>query len=793
MKDVELLKRLRKAFATEAEERLASISTNLLKLENAAEQAEQTAILEIIFRDAHSLKGAARAVNLANVEKICQSLESVFGRMKRGEVLHTPEILDTFHDSVGVLERIVQDENGHHQEQVEDMRRRLALLDEETDAGGTMGAGHAPAAPPPAGEPLAKTAAPAPSPAAKEKPKRDVDADEPGVPSVSAKSEPAKQQPRQVGVPDAKTVRIAVERLDALLLKSEELISLKLMTNEHLRILRSVMQMFERWEKRRNEVDSSVRSLRGDAGARNSTGAGAGQTDELLEFLEWNGEHIQAIQQAMAILTRTEEQDRRALAKMVDDFLDSMKIATMQPFSSLFDAFPRMVRDISKEQNKEILLVVQGGDIEVDRRILEEMKDPLVHLVRNAVDHGVEGPDTREKARKPRRGTIELAVHELEGNNIEIIVADDGKGIDVEQVKQRAVRAGVVSAEDANELTHQQAIGLIFRSGMSTSNLITEISGRGLGLAIVEERTEKLGGALSVDTQPGKGTSFRIRLPVTLATFKGILVRVGDRGFIVPSSRMERVMRVERTDVQTVENRATISHEGKALALVDLACVLGLTRPEAIEKETAFITVAVLYMGGKKIAFQVDEVLAEQDIIVKNLGKQLARVRNIAAATVLGSGEVVPILNVRDLLKSATGVSPAPPALTPAGTKEVAKRHRLLVVEDSITSRTLLKNILEAAGYAVTTAVDGQAGYTTLRVEDIDLVVSDINMPRMDGFELTKKIREDKKLADIPVVLVTVLSSREDRERGIDVGANAYIVKSDFDQSNLLDVIQRLL
>jgi two-component system chemotaxis sensor kinase CheA len=283
-------------------------------------------------------------------------------------------------------------------------------------------------------------------------------------------------------------------------------------------------------------------------------------------------------------------------------------------------------------------------------------------------------------------------------------------------------------------------------------------------------------------------------LPLTLARFHGVIVRTGERLFVFPTSHVERVARVKKEDIKTIENRETISLDGQVISLVRLHETLGLAVKAAVDQQSDILSAVVLASANQHIAFVVDEVLSEQEVLVKTLGRQLARVRNIAGATVLGTGKVVPILNVPDLIKTAVQTSEAgihAPAV-PAETIE-RKKKSVLVAEDSITSRTLLKNILETAGYQVETAVDGVDGFTRLRSGKFDLVVSDVDMPRMNGFGLVAKIRGDKKFTELPVILVTALDSREDREHGIDVGASAYIVKSNFDQSNLLEIVQRLI
>ena len=377
-----------------------------------------------------------------------------------------------------------------------------------------------------------------------------------------------------------------------------------------------------------------------------------------------------------------------------------------------------------------------------------------------------------------------------EGNKVDILLSDDGNGMDLPALKDAAIKRGIISLEDAARLTDQDLPAIVFQSGVSTSPIITELSGRGLGLAIVREKIEKLGGQIVLETLRHTGTSFRMTLPLTLVTFRGLLVTVAEREFIVPTTNVERVVRVKQEEIKTVENRDTLSWNGLAIPLVRLEDILGLTGKNG---DLPMMTVLVLESQGKRIGFIVSEVLNELEVLIKPLSQPLSRVRNIAGATILGSGKVAPVLNISDLMKSAAKAAVHGPKPGRREAKGEVIRKSVLVVEDSITSRMLLKNILETSGYLVVTAVDGIDALTLLKSEKFDIVVSDVDMPRMNGFNLTEKIRGDKKLSELPVVLVTALESREDKERGIDVGANAYIVKSSFDQSNLLEVIRRLI
>ncbi len=500
---------------------------------------------------------------------------------------------------------------------------------------------------------------------------------------------------------------------------------------------------------------------------------------------------LKNLEMRLGRLEKTSEHNLHAFSASLTNLLNDVKSVLMLPAATLLELFPKMTRDLSRAQGKEVELTMVGGELAVDKRILDEMKDPLIHLVRNSIDHGIEPPAERKSKGKPPVGRLTISITPRDSDKAEITVADDGAGMDAGRIRAAAVRRGLLSREEAEKLSRSEAHALALRPGVTTSPIVTDLSGRGIGLAIVQEAVSKLNGVLEFDTTVERGTTFRMRLPLTLATFRGVVIQCAERHFIVPTTNVERVLRCNRDAVRTVERRATLLVAGQVLSLVRLSDVLELAQRPAIESRE-YLRIIVVGAGNLRIAFSVDAVQGEQEVLVKPLGKQLMRVRNISGAGLLGSGEVVPVLNVHDLVASAvkwaTGGAPR------FVTEVIPVRPKsLLVVEDSVTTRTLLRNILEGAGYLIQTAVDGVDGLTRLREGRFDLVVSDVAMPRMNGFEMTARMREDPRLTELPVVLVTALASREDRERGIEVGANAYIVKSSFDQSNLLETIERLI
>jgi two-component system chemotaxis sensor kinase CheA len=772
--DEEFIQRLRATFKVEAEEHLQSISSMLLELEKAS-AAEAAGTIESVYREAHTLKGAARAVDLGDIEAICQALESVFSAWKRQQASPSAEAFDMLHRALDAIRQVVNGSEAAKGPGPIGQRDELVKL-------------------------LNRLQSQAPAPDRKQTAQLRISPQQQSA-ALAVAASPSPVQPAQPVEPEktaaTETVRISIAKLDARLREAEDMLVVKAAAAARAVELRETAGLFEHWRKEWAKISSEVRVL-GQANGRSGQPGGADRRDPavpemLLNFLDWNSDYLRVLESRLAALAAKAEQDRHSVARRVDDLLEDSKKLLMLPFSTVADVFPRLIRDVCRDQGKEAELVLRGGEVEIDKRILEEMKDALIHILRNCIDHGIEKPADRSSRNKPPRATITIAVSPVNGSKVEILVCDDGGGVDVQGIKHSAVRHGILSEADASALPDQQALSLVFHSDVSTSPVVTSISGRGLGMAIVREKTDKLGGQVSIESNRGAGTTLKMVLPLTLSTFRGVLVAVGDRAFVVPSANVERVLRIKPQEIQTVENREVITLQGRAVSLARLGAVLEIPAKPKPGKPGAPIPVAVIHFADQRIAFAVDEVLHEEEVLVKSLRKPLVRVRNIAGATVLGSGRVVPVLNASDLMKSARHLGAAPLRATESATEAPRARRKVLVVEDSVTSRMLLKGILESAGYQVQTAVDGVEAYATLRQDVFDLVVSDVEMPRMNGFDLTAKVRGDKKLADLPVILVTALESREEKERGIDAGANAYIVKSSFDQSNLLDVIKKLV
>lgn len=746
----ELLKKLLAIFVVEAKEHIDAMTSGLVVLEQECPPQKRAEIVESVFREAHSLKGAARSVNLIEIERVCQSLEDEFSDLKRRSEAPSSEQMDRLHRRLDTLNGLLAEAG---------MPAGLPLPEAASRSE-------------PQPQISAEKQAPVPTPFA--------------VAGLTQRAFPvsAAVRDKRLHVPDS--VRVATFKVDSVLREAEELIPAKAAVTHRLGQLRdiysSLLSWEEEWKKARPQTRALQRFLEGQ-------GSGGGkplsQFSNIVPLLERNESTLQSIRTQFATFRRNHERDGRALDRKMADLVTDARHLSMLPFSSILEAFPKLVRDLCRDCGKNAELLIDGNAIEADRRILEEIKDPLMHLVRNCIDHGIEHPHERTLKQKAAKARIAITISPYSGSRIEIVVRDDGGGVDAQKVRMAAIKLGLVPEAHAHEMSDRESLSLVFRSGLSTSPTITEVSGRGLGLAIVQDKVETLGGSVSLETGAGVGTTVRLVLPPTMATFRGIVVRVAEQVFVLPSMNVRRVLRVDWGGVKSVESRETVQLDGAAIPLVRLSSILGIGVKASMADTVRKTPAVLLAWADQQIVILVDEVLKEQEIIVKSLGKELARARNIQGATILDAGKVAAVLNVADLFRSATAV----------GTSVVAEKKpkSILIAEDSITTRTLLKNVFESAGYSVRSAADGAEAFAALQVQGFDLLVSDVDMPGLNGFDLTAKLRADRALSELPVVLVTGLESAQDRERGLDVGANAYIVKSSFDQSNLLEVVERLI
>ena len=464
----------------------------------------------------------------------------------------------------------------------------------------------------------------------------------------------------------------------------------------------------------------------------------------------------------------------------------------MVPVATLFNTFPRAMRTLAQEKGKEVDFILKGSETTLDKSIIDDMREPLMHILRNSIDHGIEDPEDRVSHGKPRSGNITLSAYQL-GSQVMIEVSDDGRGIDANKVREVAVSNGMIQKDRVNDIAEDQLLQIIFAPGFTTKDEVTETSGRGVGLDVVREKVGNLKGMVDVSSKSGKGTKFTIKLPLTLAITGSLLVGAGDDIFAVPVERVVETIRISQQDIKSVETKEAISLRGHILPLVRITDLFGLPKKGILERN--FFPVIIVQSLEKRAGLLVDRLLGHQEIVGKSIGEPLKKIKNIAGATILGSGKVVLILDIPSIIESSEGViiRRAPQAQSEPKTRHGKRKKTILLAEDAMTTAMLEKNILESVGYSVIIARDGKEALDRSTQEKFDLVITDVLMPRMDGFELTTRLKKDPIYKDIPIIIVTTRETDADKRRGLEAGADAYLLKSEFTSDILLDTIERLL
>lgn len=743
-------------FATESLERVKTINRRLMTLERAPEPSSRSGAnaFSEILRELHTLKGSSATVHVEPVESLAHQLEALFGAVRDGARKLDAPVFDIAYRALDAVETAVGEAVRGETSGVDtDGWSETIRTAIEQGGSGTTPTRLTP--PDPVIEPAAT--------------------------------------PGGSGAED--TVRLAISKLDALMGSVSELHVARAGTEQHLSDARAMMTSLSSIEAGWIEAEARVKRLLGQpAGGEDADGLVLApvpaDVEELDALLAEGHQRIRGARTQLADLLRELESDGRRLAQVSDDLQDDVRRARMLPVSMVFDAFPRLIRDLAVDLGKRAILVVEGADTEVDRSVIEQIRAPLTHLLRNAIDHGLETPQEREHAGKPPEGTITLGASQR-GDTLLIEVRDDGAGIDPNRIRSHAVERRTLSQEAADATNDAEALRLIFRAGFSTRGVVTDLSGRGVGLDVVRDAIERLRGSVEVDSAIGEGTHFALQVPLSVATAQCVMVGVSGITFALPISNVSRILRLTKDQTERADGRLVALIDGEPVPISSVAETLGLdsvTEPVNGSPHPA----VVLASGERRIVYVVDELIGTQTLVLKSLPAPLVRLRNISGAAVLGTGEVVGVLNAADLVRRDD----------PAGTWSTAFGGRvsngeggpdaplILVVDDSSVTRTMVKGILELAGYRVQVAADGMQAWELLRSRPFDLLVSDVNMPEMSGFDLTEKVRSDRLLRHVPVILVTALDSLEDQARGADVGADAYITKGAFNDERLIDAVR---
>jgi two-component system chemotaxis sensor kinase CheA len=692
---------------------------------------DDASTLEQLLREAHSLKGDSRSVGVESVEILIHQIEEILGSVKHQPSLFTVKLSDCLYEGLDTMGLLVE----------EAVTGRISGV----DLGGVL-------------ERLKEVVA---------------------VPS-EAPSPPAQQletaTPAGIGEPyRIDTIRVQTPDLDALMTQVEELTVTKIAIAHATTEIEELVTLWEDWK-------TFSRKAKPFNAAPSEPNPYQERLDKIINSLR----------------TSTQE-NRTKLDLVAGELREKIRTLRLLPLSTVFQLFPRMVRDLARQQGKEVELIVEGGETTADKRILEEIKDSLMHLIRNAIDHGIETPEEREQAGKPPVATIWLRGYQTAAH-IAIEVKDDGRGLDLDKIKQTAIKRKLYRPEELDAMTPSQIYSLILAAGFSTRTFITEISGRGIGLDVVRSNVEQLKGTIQIESTPRRGCTFRIQLGTTLATAKVLLVEVQGIVHALPVEFVKTSVLVSPEWISTVEGRETINLGEQDIPVANLADLLELSNSPAyhraakVEPPNSHLRPCILIeMGEEQCGLFVDRLLDAQEVVLKPQSQLLKRVRHVTGATILPTGEVCTILNPPDLLRASLEQTLSASTVSIKQGETFQRKSVILLVEDSIPVRTQEKRLFERAGYEVVVAVDGLDGYNKLQTRHFDAVVSDVEMPNLDGLSLTAKIRQHSEYQNLPIVLVTTLAGDEDKRRGADAGADAYIIKGKFNQDVLLETLERLV
>ena len=730
-------------FRLEADTQTAVLSAAVLAIEEV--EHSQTAI-ESMMRAAHSLKGAARIIGLDSAVRVAHAMEEVFVAAGKGLFKVGPEHADVLLAGTDFLGSIARADDALHPggpwtDRANQLVSRLTAL---------------------LGTPSSSPLPPQPHGA--------VAADGPAAPAAAAFDQ------------FDRVVRVSADSLTRLVgLAGESLVearqlrpfvdSLLALRTTQARLCDTIAALGESID-RSSLDDVALRDGVRHILREQATAVLAGLTRRCEEF--------------ESFASRTEDLSSRLHHEVL--------ASRMRPLADGIRGFPRLVRDVSRSLGKQVRLEVRGEQTGVDRDILEKLEAPLSHLIRNALDHGIEQSERREAAGKPPVGTILLEARHRAGM-LQITVTDDGEGIDIGHLKSRAVTLGLVSPQVADQLSAAELLEFLFLPGFSTKSVVSEISGRGVGLDVVQSMTKAVGGSVRVATQTGRQTVFTLQLPITMSVIRALLVDIVGEPYAFPLTRIDQILSCRRDDIRTVEGRQYVDRDGVAIGLVLAAQVLDLN-VSAVPVADDALSVVVISDRGKQFGMIVTAFLGERDLEVRPLDPRLGKVPDINSASLLENGDPVLIVDVDDLVRSIDGLLMGR-RLTQVEFARMAeqarRRKRILVVDDSITVRELERQLLQSRGFDVDVAVDGMDGWNAVRGEQYDLVVSDVDMPRLDGIGLVSLIKADPARRDIPIVIVSYKDREEDRLRGLEAGANRYLTKTSFHDQTFLNTIIDLI
>ena len=738
-------------FRQEVEGHSQALSDNLLLLE---QDASSTEAMTALMRAAHSIKGAARIVNLDPVVNLAHAMEDLFVAGQEGRIVPNSDLIDRLLTGVDLLNDLARQTDSGQQQWLEDNLQTMAGLAD----------GYRQAAAVPARKKQDDKAVPP--------------ADAPAAAGEAAPAKKAAVVP-ETRAPD-QSLRISAEGLNRLMgLAGEVQVEARWLPTFALKML----QLKHRQDKIYRLLNNHLDSL--------SFGSHAAMPDEnnVRGLLRGMDDCRKLVNEC---LVEIEDHARRSTE--ISHHLHQEVIANrMRPFSDWTRGFPRMVRDIARELGKQVQFEIVGADTLVDRDVLDKIESPLNHLIRNALDHGIESPEERRQAGKPEKATLRLEARHSAGM-LSIVVSDDGRGIDLEKLRRTIIARKMIAEEVARELNETELLEFLFLPNFSTREQVSKISGRGVGLDVVHSAVHEVRGIIRTSTDPGRGTTFEMQLPLTLSVTRSLLVQICGEEYAFPLVAIDHVLKLRPENVKEVEGRQYVTFNQERIGLISARQVLekgesGESDPEAT------MPVLVLSDRHNRYGLIVDSFIGIRDLVVHSLDRRLQKIQDVNAAAILEDGTPVLIIDVEDMVRSIDHLISGNRVQRIEQEEQVSggRLKRILVVDDSITVREVERKMLTARGYDVRVAVDGQDGWNTLRKEPFDLLITDVDMPRMDGIELVTTIRGNKEFQMLPIIIVSYKDRQEDRNRGLEAGADYYLTKGSFQDETLVRAVEELI
>ena len=763
------MKEIMEDFLIEAFELIEQIDHDLVELEANPEDLE---LLNRIFRVAHTVKGSSSFLNFDVLTELTHHMEDVLNKARKGELKITPDIMDVVLESVDMMKGLLESirDNGSDAAAGIDIKNICASLTQISE-------GEAPSA-----APEAPVTAPAPEP---------VKEPEPAAPAEEAAPE----------VSDAELSKLSDSEVEA---EIERLLKVRKAEDQARRASKGIAPKSPEEiapaasaapapapkpaPSRERDADKKVPA------ASSSSAVAQEQTirvevkrlDHLMNLI---GELVLGKNRLLKIYDDVEERyEGEKFLEELNQVVSSLSLVTtdiqlavmktrMLPIAKVFNKFPRMIRDLSRELGKQIDLEISGEETELDKSIVEEIGDPLVHIIRNSCDHGIEDPETRKAMGKPEKGLVQLKAYN-EGNHIVVEIVDDGKGLDADMLKAKSIEKGIITEREADAMSEKEAFGLIFKPGFSTAAKVTNVSGRGVGMDVVKTNIEKLNGIIDIESEVGKGTVMKLKIPLTLAIIQSLLVGTQEEFYAIPLASVLETVRVPIDDIYTIDGKNVLRLRDEVLSLVRLSDVFGVNKVFDGGDQTYVVIIGV---AEAKLGIIVDTLVGQEEIVIKSMGDYLQNIPGIAGATIRGDGRVTLIIDVGAMMEMAKDIKVNIRAEMEDSTKakEKPSDYKVLIVDDSKMDRTIMQKSLEPIGVTIIEATNGVEALNIIKSGEhaFDAVLIDIEMPRMDGYTLAGEIRKYSKYRTLPLIAVTSRTSKTDRLRGVEVGMTEYITK----------------